>query len=296
MEIRVLKYFLMVAREENITRAAELLHITQPTLSRQLMQLEDELGVKLFRRSRHRIILTEEGMLLRRRAEEIISLTERTQQDLQHTESILSGKITIGSGEFRTSRFLADLIASFRQEHPQVDFELYSGNADNIKERIDRGILDLALLAEPVDISRYNFVRTPFRETWGILVNEDSELAGRSEITPEELVRYPVIMTQRPMVQNELMNWFGSCADQLQAAATGNLLYNMAALARSHMGCVITMDLDCTYEGLRFIPFHPKMESGTVLVWKKTLTFSRVVNAFIEYAKKYISGIYDNKN
>lgn len=286
MELRVLKYFLMAAREENITRAAELLHVTQPTLSRQLMQLEEELGVKLFRRTRHRVILTEDGLLLRRRAEEILALAERTRQDLQHSENILAGKITVGSGEFRSSRFLAEIISSFRKEHPQVDFELYSGNADNIKERIDRGILDLALLAEPVDISRYNFVRTPFQETWGILVNEDSVLASNSEVTPEDLVRFPVIMTQRQLVQNELMSWFGDCADQLQIAATGNLLYNMAALARSGMGCVITMDLDCSYEGLRFIPLHPRMSSGTVLVWKKTPTFSQTVDAFIEYAKK----------
>ena len=140
MELRVLKYFLMVAREENITRAAELLHITQPTLSRQLIQLEEDLGVKLFHRSRHRIVLTEEGMLLRRRAEEIVSLSEKTVEDIRHKTGELTGKITIGSGEFKTSRFLAELIASFHEKHPQVTFELYSGNADNIKERIDQGL------------------------------------------------------------------------------------------------------------------------------------------------------------
>lgn len=294
MEIRVLKYFLMVAREENITRAAELLHITQPTLSRQLIQLEEELGVTLFLRSKHRIILTEDGMLLRRRAEEILSLTEKTKQDLQHHTGILTGKITIGSGEFKSSQFLADLIAAFRSQYPQVDFELYSGNADNIKERIDRGILDIGLLADPVDISKYNFIRTPFKETWGVLVDIESELAYKKEITPDELVRFPVIMAQRELVQNELMNWFGKYADSLKIAATGNLLYNMAAFARAHMGCVITMELNCSYDGLRFIPFRPGLESGTVLVWKKASMFSRAIDTFLDFTRKYLKSIYNN--
>ena len=294
MELRVLKYFLMVAREENITRAAELLHITQPTLSRQLIQLEEELGVTLFQRSRHRIILTEDGMLLRRRAEEILSLTEKTRQDLQHHTGILSGKITIGSGEFKSSQFLADLISAFHREHPQVDFELYSGNADSIKEKIDRGSLDIGLLADPVDISKYHFIRTPLKERWGVLVGRDSELADKEEVSPEELVRFPVIMAQRELVQNELMNWFGKYADQIKTAATGNLLYNMAALAKSQMGCVITMELNCSYDGLCFITFRPALESGTVLVWKKALIFSQAVERFLEFTRTYLKGIYNH--
>ena len=291
MELRVLKYFLMVAREENITRAAELLHITQPTLSRQLIQLEEDLGVKLFHRSRHRIVLTEEGMLLRRRAEEIVSLSEKTVEDIRHKTGELTGKITIGSGEFKTSRFLAELIASFHEKHLQVTFELYSGNADNIKERIDQGLLDIGLLIEPVDISKYNFVRTPFKETWGVLVSETSSLASLEEVTPEELARFPVIMTQRKVLQNEVLNWFGDYADQIRSTATGNLLYNMAALARCGLGGVITLQMNSSYEGLKFIPFQPALESGTVLVWKKAQVFSKAGSAFISYAKEYLSGI-----
>ena len=156
MEIRVLKYFLLVAREENITKAAELMHLTQPTLSRQLMQLEKELGVQLFRRSKHRIILTEEGMLLRRRAEEIVALAEKTKEDLQHREEQLTGTVAVGSGELQSSRFLSQLLTAFQEKNPLVRFAIYSGNSDNIKERIERGLLDVGLLQEPVDITRYS--------------------------------------------------------------------------------------------------------------------------------------------
>lgn len=291
MEIRVLNYFLMVAREENITHAAELLNITQPTLSRQMIQLEEELGVTLFHRSKHRIILTEDGMLLRRRAEEIVALAEKTAEDLKHKPSQLTGTISIGSGELKSSQFLAELIASFHQEHPQVKFEIYSGNSDNIKERIDRGLLDLGLLVEPVDISKYNFARTPFKERWGIFVNESSELAKKDAVTPEELAEYPLILPQREIQQNELLNWFGEYAESLNLIASGNLLYNIAALARCDLGCAIGLDMNCSYDGLKFLPFYPRLETSTVLVWKKTQIFSSAGSAFISYVREYLTSL-----
>ena len=291
MEIRVLKYFLMVAREENITKAANLLHLTQPTLSRQLMQLEEELGVTLFRRSRHRIILTEDGMLLRRRAEEIVSLAEKTKDDFRHTQDHLSGTIAVGSGELQSSRFLTQLIAAFQRDNPLVSFRIYSGNSDNIKERIERGLLDIGLLQEPVDIAKYNFIRTPIHEHWGVLVSTDSELATRDSISPADLASVPLILPDRENVQNELLNWFGPYAEKLHITATGNLLYNLAFLARYSQSCVVTLNLACHYDGLLFVPLSPKLESGTVLVWKKTQTFSSAASAFIAYSKEYISGM-----
>lgn len=291
MEIRVLKYFLMVAREENITKAANLLHLTQPTLSRQLMQLEEELGVTLFLRSKHRIILTEEGMLLRRRAEEIVTLAEKTKNDFQHKQEPLAGTVTIGSGELRSSRFLTQLITSFQKENPLVSFKIYSGNSDNIKERIERGLLDVGLLQDPVDITKYSFVRTPIREHWGIMVREDSDLASKTSVTPKDLSDVPLIMPERENVQNELLHWFGSYAENLHIIASGNLLYNLASLARDSGSCVLTLKLDCTYEGLVFVPLSPKFETGTVLVWKKAQIFSPVAAAFIDHSKTYISGI-----
>ena len=291
MEIRVLKYFLLVAREENITKAANLLHLTQPTLSRQLMQLEEELGVQLFRRSKHHIILTEEGMLLRRRAEEIVALADKTKDDLQHREEQLEGTIAVGSGELQSSSFLTKLLTAFQEKNPLVRFTIYSGNSDNIKERIERGLLDVGLLQEPVDISKYSFVRTPCREQWGVLVRDDSELAARENVSPAELASVPLILPERESVQNELFNWFGSYAEGLHITATGNLLYNLASLVRASGGCVLTLNLDCTYEGLRFIPLSPPLESNTVLVWKKAQTFSAAAAALIKFSEKYISGM-----
>ena len=291
MEIRVLKYFLLVAREENITKAANLLHLTQPTLSRQLMQLEEELGVQLFRRSKHHIILTEEGMLLRRRAEEIVALADKTKDLLQHREEQLTGTIAVGSGELQSSRFLTQLLTAFQEKNPLVRFAIYSGNSDNIKERIERGLLDVGLLQEPVDISKYSFVRTPCREQWGVLVRDDSELAARENVSPAELASVPLILPERESVQNELFNWFGSYAEGLHITATGNLLYNLASLVRASGGSVLTLNLDCTYEGLRFIPLSPPLESNTVLVWKKAQTFSAAAAALIKFSEKYISGM-----
>ena len=289
MEIRVLKYFLLVAREENITKAANLLHLTQPTLSRQLMQLEEELGVQLFRRSKHRIILTEEGMLLRRRAEEIVALADKTRDDLQRRGEQLSGTVAVGSGELQSSRFLTQLLTAFQRENPLVSFSIYSGNSDNIKERIERGLLDIGLLQEPVDIAKYSFVRTPGREQWGVLVREDSELASRKSVSPADLAAVPLILPEREIVQNELRNWFGPYAEGLRVTATGNLLYNLASLVRAGGSSVLTLALDCSYEGLRFLPLSPALESNTVLVWKKAQTFSAAAAALIQFSEKYIS-------
>ena len=289
MEIRVLKYFLLVAREENITKAANLLHLTQPTLSRQLMQLEEELGVQLFRRSKHRIILTEEGMLLRRRAEEIVALADKTRDDLQRRGDQLSGTVAVGSGELQSSRFLTQLLTAFQRENPLVSFSIYSGNSDNIKERIERGLLDIGLLQEPVDIAKYSFVRTPGREQWGVLVREDSELASRKSVSPADLAAVPLILPEREIVQNELLNWFGPYAEGLRVTATGNLLYNLASLVRAGGSSVLTLALDCSYEGLRFLPLSPALESNTVLVWKKAQTFSAAAAALIQFSEKYIS-------
>lgn len=296
MEIRVLKYFLMTAREENITRAAALLHITQPTLSRQLIQLEEELGVKLFHRSKHHIILTDDGMRLKRRAEEIVSLADKTEREFSQKEDNLIGELVIGSGELQSSQFLSMLLASFHKKHPQVYYEIYSGNSDNIKERIERGIIDIGLLVEPVDITRYEFVRFPIKEEWGILVNEDSELAKKESITSKDLINIPLIMTKRETLQKELKNWLGIYSEQIEVVASGNLLYNMAAMVKNRIGAVVTLKLDCKYDELSFIPFSPKLESTTVLVWKKNQAFSPIASAFIEHTKKYISGIFNDTN
>ena len=270
MELRVLKYFLTVAREENITKAAQILHITQPTLSRQLIQLEEELGVKL----------------LKRRAQEITELAEKTVDDFLHRDSEIAGEIAIGSGEYKASRVLTDLMAEFQKEYPLVRYRVFSSDSDNIKEQIERGLLDMGLLMEPVDISKYDFVRIPEEEVWGVLVREDMELAKKEYVVPEDLVDLPLIMTRREMMQNELMHWFGEYAEQLEIMGGGNLLYNMAAMVRSGIGIVITPMLECSYEGLRFVPLRPGIRSGIVLVWKKAQMYSAAARKFIEFIRK----------
>ena len=293
MELRVLKYFLAVAREENITKAAALLHLTQPTLSRQLMQLEEELGVQLFRRSRYHIVLTDEGMLLRRRAQELVDLAEKTAQEFRKNPE-LRGEISVGSGDLEGMYVLAELLASFQKLHPQVTYQIYSGNADHTKERIEGGTLDLGLLLEPVDISKYDFIRMPVKEHWGVLVHEDSPLAQKEAVTPKDLAKIPLILTRRELIQQEMERWFGAYAQQLQVKATGNLPYNMALLAGAHIGAYVTLKLHCTYEGLRFIPLSPALESSTVLAWKKTETFPPALSAFLTHVEKCLNPISDN--
>ena len=289
MEFRVLKYFLMVAREENITKAAQLLHITQPTLSRQLMQLEEELGVKLFHRSKHSILLTEDGMLLKRRAQELVSLSDKTIQELSHKDSLLSGEITIGCGETRSMFFLAEQIKSFQQEHSLVQFNIYSAIADDIKERIEKGTLDMGLLTEPVNIGKYEFIRMPCKEKWGILTKKDSPLASKESIFPEDLADVPLLMVKRELVKNELASWFGDYYEQLHISAAYNLIVNAAIMVRSGIGTALCFDLGAIhYKDLCFVPLEPALETGSVLVWKKNQTLSATVSCFIQSIKNAI--------
>ena len=284
MEFRVLRYFLMVAREENITRAATLLHITQPTLSRQLMQLEEELGVRLFHRSKHSIVLTEEGMLLKRRAQEMVSLSDKTVRELSHNREILSGEIAIGCGETKSMEFLSERIRDFQREHPLVQFHIHSAIADDIKERIEKGLLDMGLLTEPVNVGKYEFIRMPQREKWGVLTRRDSALALKKEIRPEDLLHIPLLMVRRELVRNELASWFGDCYEELKIAATYNLIMNAASMVKSGIGTALCFDIGANfYDDLCFIPLVPAMETGSVLVWKKNQMFGAAASSFIRF-------------
>ena len=297
MELRVLQYFLTVAREGNITRAASLMHITQPTLSRQLMQMEEELGVKLFRRGKHNILLTEEGMLLRRRAQEIVDLAEKTTKELMHGEEEVSGEISIGCGETKNMRPLSEMMASFHQKYPDVNFNIYTAIADDVEERLENGILDMGLLLEPVEISKYHYVRMPLKEKWQVLMRRDSQLAEKQKITPKDLTGVPLIMAKRQSVRNELENWFGYDREKLRIVSTCNLShYNQSVMVESGIGVALVMEFSCNQDTLCLRPFDPKIESGCVLVWKKNLTLSPVVQRFIEYVKEYLAGIEKDMN
>lgn len=291
MELRVLQYFLAAAREENITKAAAFLHITQPTLSRQLMQMEEEIGVKLFRRGKHNILLTEEGMLLRRRAQEIVDLAEKTAKELRHGEEMVSGEISIGCGETQNMKPLSEMIASFRQKYPDVSFNIYTAIADDVKERLENGLLDMGLLLEPVEIGRYHYVRMPLREKWQVLMRRDMELAEKQKITPDDLAGVPLIIARRQSVRNVLENWFGYDKEKLHIVSTCNLShYNQSVMVESGIGVALVMEFACNQDTLCLRPLDPEIESGCVLVWKKNLTFSLAMQRFIEYMKEYLNG------
>ena len=285
MELRVLRYFLAVAREENITKAAALLHLTQPTLSRQLMQLEEELGVKLFQRSRYHIVLTDEGMRLRRRAQELVDLADKTTREFITGETELMGEIAIGAGETQSMSFLSQAIVSFRERYPKVTFRIFSASADDVKERLDMGLLDMGLLTEPVDVGRYAFCRMKEKDRWGVLMRADTPLAQREVITPGDLENVPLLFSGRETVQRELASWFGESWDRLQIAATFNLILNAANMVRCGVGVALGFDLNLDFEGLCFRPLSPKMETGTVLVWKKDQVLTPATEAFHEHIK-----------
>lgn len=295
MELRVLKYFLAVAREENFTRAAQQLHLTQPTLSRQIAVLERELGVKLFVRSNHNIILTEDGMILKRRAQEILSLADKTKQDFVQKDEALAGTISIGSGEFRSTEYLAKIIAEFRKKYPNVKYEIYSGNANNIRDYIERGLLDIGLMSEPVDMRKYNFVSMPLKEQWGVFVPSGSKLSEKESVRPEDLAGMSVVTATGDFNQSRIGKWLGDYSEQVEIAATANLPYNEAVLAKENIGVMLSIKLNCTYENLRFIPLQPVLELSTVLGWKKEQVFSAATSAFIDFAVQYLKGITCDK-
>lgn len=289
MELRLLRYFLAVAREENITKAAGLLHISQPSLSRQLMQLEESLGVKLFKRSKHRIVLTDEGRLLRRRAQEIVALADKAEKELSQGEEAVSGEITIGCGETKNMAYLSQMMVSFRERYPEVTFEIYTAIADDVKEHMENGVLDFGLMLEPVEISRYNFIRLPRKEKWCVLMRRDSPLAEKDKIMPADLVGVPLMIAKRKSVRNELENWFGEYYEKLNIVATCNISYsNRSIMVENHVGVALVHEFENNHESLCLRPLFPEIENRSVLVWKKNQVFSPAVMKFIEWVKNTV--------
>lgn len=295
MELRVLNYFLAIAREGNFTKAAQQLHVTQPTLSRQIADLEQELGVKLFIRSNHNILLTEDGMILKHRAQEILSLADKTKRDFLQKDETLSGTISIGSGEFRSTEYLAKIIAKFRKKYPNVKYEIYSGNAGNIRDYIERGFLDIGLMSEPVDIRKYDFINMPVKEQWGVFVQSDSPLSKKDSVSPKDLQGMSLVTATGDFNQSRIGKWLGDYREQVEIAATANLPYNEAVLAKENIGVMLSINLNCTYENLHFIPLKPTLEVSTVLGWKKEQIFSSTTSAFIDFAVQCLESISDNR-
>lgn len=292
MEIRTLYSFLCAAREGNITKAAEKLHLSQPALSRQLAALEDEVGTLLLIRGKRHLQLTEAGMLLRRRAEEILALVDKTEKELLDQSESLSGTLSIGAAECEAARvLLPQLVKRFHQLHPQVTYAFTSGTADLIRDRIDSGLLDFGILMEPVDLERYDFVRLPFFEEWGALVSVHAPFAQKGSLRPRDLESIPLIYSGRTIVQNEINSWLQDSADRLTILATYDLISNAVSFAADDLGAVIvSRGAYGTHqdERVRFLPFAPTLRTGTVLVWKKHQLFLPLLNRFLEQVYHYL--------
>ena len=285
MELRTLRYFLAAANEENITRAADILHVTQPTLSRQLMDLERELGTTLMYRGKKSMTLTEDGLFFRQRAEEIVELADRLEQSFVERSTEVSGVISIGAAEAVGSRLFAKLIKQFSDKYPLVKFDLYNEMADYIKERMDKGLIDVGLLLEPVDTSRYDFVRLSQKETWGVLMRADHPLSGRETLRAEEMRPYPLILPLRERVRAEILNWLNAEEKELNIPLSYTLLSNAVLLVEEGLGCAFCLDGALAIRSspdLRFIPIAPERTTRSVLVWKKNHLFTPAVSLFIQ--------------
>ncbi|KAA8823688.1 LysR family transcriptional regulator [Bifidobacterium reuteri] len=289
MELRVLRYFLAVAEEGNITWAAELLQISQPTLSRQLKQLEDELGVTLFTRGRHNITLTREGCLLRDRAQAIVELADKTEHEVSNgCSGELDGEISVSCGDVRAVEYLTARMAAFRRLHPRVRFVMVSTTADVIQERLDQGLSDVALMTEPVDMARFDFMRLDAVDEWGVMIRDDDPLviAGAATARPEDLVDRPLLMPFRPQVRAELLSWFGPLRDRVQVSCIFNLPLNAAMAVRQGVGAALCYDVGQVGEGLRFLPLAPHLEARSVVAWKRSSMHAPAVEAFIAFLRE----------
>ena len=296
MEIRVLRYFLAVAREMNITGASNYLHLTQPTLSRQIHDLEKELGQQLLIRKSHRVELTPEGVLLRKRAEEIIAMVDKTEAEFASMEDTVSGDIYIGSGETQAIRQIAELIKDLGEACPNIHYHLHSGNAEDVTERLDKGLLDFGILIQPADLTKYDYLDLPARDRWGVIMRKDSPLAEKEAIEKNELLEIPLLCSRQVVgsrhSENKFAEWFGTDYEKLNIVATYNLMYNAAILVEAGVGYALTLDkLANTSEDsvLCFRPLRPELESGLNVVWKKYQVFSPAAELFLKTLKERFS-------
>ena len=289
MEFRVLRYFLTVAREGSITGAANSLHLTQPTLSRQLQDLEKELGQTLLIRGKHKITLTPEGMILRKRAEEIVDMVEKTEAEFNSISDVIGGDIYIGSGETDSMKYIARVMKDIQQEYPNVKFHVYSGNAEDVIEKLDKGLLDFGVLIQPIDLSKYDNITLPEKDLWGVLMLKSSPLAKKEFVTLEDLASVPILasrqMSKKYSAESGFLDWFGDAFEHLNIAVTYNLVYNAAIMVKAGVGYAVTLDKLVNTTGdsdLCFRPLKPKLESGLDIVWKKYQVFSPAAKLFLD--------------
>lgn len=285
MELRELKYFLAITREQSISKAAEALFITQPNLSRQMQNLEKEIGQQLLIRGTKKITLTEAGQLLRKRAEEIIELYNQTEAELHTPITDISGDIYIGGGESYVMGLIAKAAHSVQCDYPNVKFHIFSGDSGTVSERLDKGLIDFGIFIEPFDLSKYDHLRLPLYDTWGVIMRKDSPLAEKEYITPEDLWDKPIIRSRQSIGKNKIGEWFQKSEEELNIVATGNLLYNMSLLVEEGIGYAVSLDKILNTTGnsnLCFRPLYPELISHLDIAWKKYQVFPKCAEIFLK--------------
>lgn len=292
MELRELKYFLAVAKAESITKAAEALYVTQPNLSRQMKNLEAELGRQLFERGRRKITLTEAGKLLKKRAAEILELYGRTEQEIKSPDGTVAGDVRVGGGETRAFRLVAEAAARLNKRHPEVTLHIYSGDGEAIAERLDKGLIDFGIFIEPTDLAGYEHIRLPVTDMWGIFVRRDHPLARKQSVTAADLAEEPLIRSRHSLGNSLVSEWFGG-DDGLNIVATYNLLYNASLLAERGLGCAVGLDGLLNTDGgpLCFKPLDPPLRSRLDVAWKRGQVFSPAAAAFLTELKDVIAAV-----
>ncbi len=294
IETRLLQYFLAVAEEQSITKAAEYLHISQPTLSKQMMDLEEALGRQLLVRGRKKITLTEEGTFLRGRAQEIISLMDKTESAFRENEQSISGDVYIGCGEYRSTFTIMQIIRSIQEEYPDIRFHFFSSNADAIIERLDKGLLDMGFLLEPEITPRYDYKKLPLREAWGILMRKDSPLSDRKEISFAELADLPLIMPSQTSNNHCLTVFFADAMTDPHIVSTYNLIYNAGLMVEAGIGYALCIDELINTAGshpLTFRPLSPEFYSNVYLFTKKYQVFSKAAKLFLSRLEASIGSL-----
>lgn len=284
MDIRVLKYFLAVAREESITKAAETLHMTQPPLSRQIKDLEEELGKQLLVRGSKKVTLTEDGMLLRKRAEEIVDLMEKTRTEISSSDENISGEIYIGSDETDAISFFATTAGNLRKKHPKIHYNIYSGDSERVLEKLNKGLIDFGLLVGRVDIEKYDYMKLPVSDTWGVLMRKDSALSEKEVICAEDLRDKSLILSRQASNNGEMYSWLKRDPSKLNIVLNYDLIYNASHFVKKGLGYAIALDklINTTGESeLCFRPLYPPVKAELCIVWKKYQVFSRASNAFL---------------
>ena len=280
MELRVLRYYLAVVQERSISRAAEHLNLTQPTLSRQLAELEEELGTKLMIRGKrgHGVTLTEDGNLLKSRAMEIVDLADRAETEFSRKHEV-RGDVFIGAGETDAMRLLAKIM----KQVSNIQFHLFSGNAEDVMERLDKGILDFGVIVGETNLTKYNFIPLNATITWGVLMRDDEPLALKDSIRQGDLTNEPLILSEQSLRSNELSGWFNKSTEKLRIVATYNLVHNATYLVEEGIGYALLIDRLVNTNGrkLCFRPLEPRLEGRMNIAWKKHKIFSKAADLFL---------------